>query len=402
MFDSLGPINDQLVDLKLIADKKPFFLYDLTKIQSKQLQIKSLMESVLGKPVSLSFSLKTQPNYKFVEAIRQSGISLDVSSLNELDYALAMGFENKKIFLGGVGLTDQAIEKGLITNIGGLHLNSIDLFNSTFSSAFSSIFNNAEILKKKTFSTTNLSIRFHPEYLKGSKIGETKERLIAEFKNRGILNGLHVYIGRESFEESLVTKLFQDIDDLQEAGIFKPDWTLFFGPGLPDLEQNPLPVFKIKTSAAKIKIEAGRSLASSCGYYGAPILSVKDFSAGKKTVIIDGGLQHFGSPWVTLRQGPIAMNGLFLDSSGRKKSNAMESVAIYGSLCLWHDCLHPNFQVPKDLRRGDWIIIPHMGSYGLTAGVPLFIGEVLPKEFYFDGHKITDVTHKKFGEMTEK
>ncbi len=390
MFEKLFSKENQLVDLNLISENRPFFIYDQEQLNLNLIQTKKIMESMLDRTVTMSFSLKTQPNHKIISQIRGSGVSIDASSLNELNYAFKLNFKAKDIFLGGVGLTDIAIQEALAKNIGGLHLNSIELYKS-------SIFN----LEKHSANTV-VSIRFHPDYLKGSKIGENKEAILNEFKGKKKLKGLHVYVGRESFEEPIVAQIFKDIDELETAGVFSSDWTLFFGPGLPDLKLNPINSFKIQTKATKIKIEVGRSVTSSCGYYGAPVLSVKRFSSEKRSVIIDGGLQHFGSPWVTLRQGPSTMSGIFFNSQGTRNSGPESAVAIYGGLCLWHDCLHPGFPMPNDIKRGDWVVVPHMGAYGLTAGVPLFIGEVLPNEFYFDGGSFLNVTHKKFGEMAEE
>lgn len=375
---------------KLISKNRPFFIYDGAKLTSNIDNVKHTMESILDTQVTLAFSMKTQPNYKIIESIRNRNLSLDVSSVDELNYALSLGFDPCKLFLGGIGLTDQSINLGLKTNIGGIHLNGIELFDQTMASR-----NSLKI-------TTKLSIRFHPEYLKGSKIGETKAALIKKFANSKILDGLHVYVGRESFEQSTVQPIFSDIEDLQRAGVFQDDWVLYFGPGLPDLDQSPPNMFKIKHNISQIKIEAGRSIVSSCGYYAAPVLSVKQFVPERKTVVIDGGLQHFGSPWVSLRQGPAQMQGSFCDKNGKLKRGKKEVAAIYGSLCLWHDCLHPSFSVPMDIKRGDWVLVPYMGAYGLTAGVPLFIGETLPLEFYFDGSQFLNVTHNGFGETADE
>ncbi len=247
MFDKLFSVNDQLVDLSLISESRPFLVYDQDQLNLNLIQTKKIMEDMLNTKVTMSFSLKTQPNYKVVSHIREKGISIDVSTLNELNYALDLKFNPKDVYLGGVGLTDKAIEKALDKNIGGLHLNSIELFKLSYS-------------KVEIFSaTTVLSVRFHPDYLKGSKIGENKETILNEFRGKKKLKGLHVYVGRESFEEPILAQLFKDIDDLELAGVFSSDWTLFFGPGLPDLKLNPIDSFKIQTKATRIKIEIGRS-----------------------------------------------------------------------------------------------------------------------------------------------
>ena len=172
MFEKLFSKDNQLVDLNLISENRPFFIYDQEQLNLNLIQTKKIMETMLGRSVTMSFSLKTQPNHKIISQIRGSGVSIDVSSLNELNYAFNLNFKAKDIFLGGVGLTDIAIQEALAKNIGGLHLNSIELYNSS-------------ILKlEKHSANTAVSVRFHPDYLKGSKIGENKEAILNEFKGK--------------------------------------------------------------------------------------------------------------------------------------------------------------------------------------------------------------------------
>jgi diaminopimelate decarboxylase len=173
MFDFLFTPQGNSVHTNLITDQKPFFIYNQKKIEENISAVKQFTESLFSKPVSLSFSLKTQPNYKILKCINAQNLSLDVSSLSELEYALELGFAAHKIFLGGVGITDQAIKKALEIGVSAIHLNSIEIFKV------------AKAQKQKSSSASALTIRFHPTYLRGNKIGETKEALIAQLKNSG-------------------------------------------------------------------------------------------------------------------------------------------------------------------------------------------------------------------------
>ena len=73
---------------------------------------------------------------------------------------------------------------------------------------------------------------------------------------------------------------------------------------------------------------------------------------------------------------------LYYFSNGKVQSiESKESASLYGSLCVSHDCLNPRMPMPKDLKRGDWLIFPDCGAYGVTASAPFFIGQSLPNEW---------------------
>lgn len=399
---------DQVVDqqvLEILAslamrESGPVFLYLESRLKSNIVIFREYFRELFGNKVEFSFSLKTQPNFRVVRFFIENNFFFDVSSLPELKYLLSLGVSGKRICLGGVGVTDRAILCALRNNIDAIHCDSKEAYQFSYSQR-------KAMLKTGSIAQqipTQLTIRWNLDEA-AQKVGwsdvEIQESSFSGFQ------GLHVYLGRESYSLPFLQTALARVENLfRDSGRFVTNPKLYLGPGVQDLE-----IFSELLKKAdcripfEIRVEAGRALCSSAGFYGAKVLSVKRGNQGQKIITIDGGLQHLGSPWISLAKGPLELHTYFFDAEGKALKGPQETGLIYGSLCLWHDCLHPRLQVPQSLKRGDWIFVPHMGAYGLTAGVPLFIGEKLPKEFYYgsesglgddESTKLQDVTHRRF------
>lgn len=148
----------------------------------------------------------------------------------------------------------------------------------------------------------------------------------------------------------------------------------------------------------------GRSLIASAGYYAVPVLSVKKTSSGRPTVIVDGGLNHLGSPAQAFHKGEANIPILVLKAGKNPLlAGPTEGMSVYGSLCLWHDCLVGHSKVASNIERGDWLVFSNCGSYGLSAAVPFFIGQPLPNEFLLTlDQKIENITASNFKPYHER
>lgn len=375
--------NQVIADAKFIINNfdQPFFVYYQCKLEENINSFKKYFDSLFAKSLEYSFSVKTQPNFKVIQFFKEKKLNFDVASYEELDYVLRLGVHPSKVSLGGVGVELKAIKRALEEHIQAIHCDSLEAL--TFA------------LTQQQSKQTKLTVRLNYKS-EQSKIGFFLDEVLA-LKNIK-LDGLHVYMGRESYELLELKKMLEIVENVfRNKNIFSEQPTLFLGPGMPILELSKVLDLNDRLSFPyQIKIESGRALCASAGYYSAQVLSVKPAYQQKKIITVDGGLQHLGSPWVSFKQGPLPIEPLYFNMNGEPIIEEGTEGLVYGSLCLWHDCLHPRITFPKNLKRDDWILVPFMGAYGLTAGVPLFIGEKLPKEFYNENGKLLDVTHSQF------
>lgn len=370
----------------ILASDQAFFVYSYERLEETVTALQDQLSKVLNCDFKISFSMKSQPNFKMVQSVKDFGLSLDVASYAELKYALGLGFSKNSIALGGCGLSDAAIQLAIEEQIAAVHCDSLESLKLA-----------QELKKRSTFEFPRITIRYQPSVLPMTKLGffsSEVDQIVSE-----PLQGLHVYLGRESFSMQIFKKTLDECSGLlSKKSLFSNNPTLFLGPGLPAHLEGLLSASDGEIDFKyPLHLEFGRTIAASAGYYGAKVLSVKNNSTDQKTIIIDGGLQHLGAPWVTLKAGPTRDRPLFYNTRGEElRSDHQSTAAVYGSLCLWQDCLHPRLPVPNNIQRGDWIIMPNLGAYGLTAGVPLFIKSSLPREFIHQSGVLKEVTHHNF------
>ncbi len=141
-------------------------------------------------------------------------------------------------------------------------------------------------------------------------------------------------------------------------------------------------------------IVLGCSWFETFGFYAARVLS----SSKKMGVVIDGGIQHFARPMYNAQQGLNRLRVLVLRERNVLSGHLpAQSRAVFGSLCIAKDCLHPRLELPPDLKRNDWLLIQAVGGNGPTSGYIFFIGESLPLEFTIDENgSLQSVTRENF------
>lgn len=106
-------------------------------------------------------------------------------------------------------------------------------------------------------------------------------------------------------------------------------------------------------------LEPGRALVDEAGYLIASVVSSKRLPATQqKAVVLDAGVNLLPtSYWYRLDVSPAEPRGVTL-----------ESVSLYGPLCMQIDCLRQNVSLPP-LRRGDLVVFKGIGAYNLSQSM---------------------------------
>jgi diaminopimelate decarboxylase len=382
---------------ELDREGRAFFSYDLDILATRTLEIRRSLGR-FSKKTRLSFSVKSNPHPEILKFLDKVLDGFDVSSDLELQLCQRLGISAAKVSLSGPGKTNLCLQRARQMEIEVLHLDSLEELEVALGLGFE-----------------NLSFRIHTPDIFSTKLGLTSADL-----SEGLLKlntkalGLHSYLGREAFSWErldLAAKTMQEWLS-QKAKYFVQEPQLYLGPGIPG---GWLPNSPPEGSASAqprdltVTFEVGRGLVAGCGYYAVPVLSRKALEKGGEALIVHGGLQHLGSPFVTLAQKVqnlqvrVVRDGVWLNSGfehdqdpAQENSAQSDEFLVAGSLCLGHDILHPRLRLPKTVRRGDWLVFPQAGAYGLSAGVPFFIGQDLPREFIVRDGVVTDQTMKDF------
>ncbi len=102
-------------------------------------------------------------------------------------------------------------------------------------------------------------------------------------------------------------------------------------------------------------LETGRALIDEAGYIAGTVLANKRLSTGRRSTIIDVGVNMlFTSFWYEHEILPA-----------QETSQQTEDTTIYGPLCMNIDVIRDAIQFPL-LQKGDNFVIPRIGAYNMT------------------------------------
>ena len=370
-----------LLDLpwdELDAKGNALFCYDLDSLPLRAQRLESFLRSFAPNS-SLSFSIKSNPHPRVLLQLSRYVNGFDASSELELQLCRSLGISGSRISISGPGKTDDCLNLAKAMQVGVLQVDSLN-----------------ELEFAKSIGISNLSFRIYTPDMFSAKLGLNSLDLavaLADLKTPAL--GLHTYLGREVFNWQKLTTVVENMSALfdQYPKSFSSEPQLFIGPGIPanwntDVLEHP----KTELPAT---FEIGRAIVAECGFYAAQVLSRKLLDRGGEALIVNGGLQHLGSPFVSLGQKQPDSPVRVIRSGSWLKEECTEFL-VAGSLCLGHDILRPRLDLPKNIQAGDWIVFPRAGAYGLSAGVTFFIGQDLPREFIFENNKFEDQTLKDF------
>jgi diaminopimelate decarboxylase len=371
------------------AEGRAVFIYDLPELKRRSLKVCELMQAS-SPGAQVSFSVKANPHPDVLRTLGHTMHGFDVSSELELALCRRLGIAGNRISLSGPGKTDECLRLAKDMGLAVVQIDSLD-----------------ELAVAQKIGLNRLSFRIHTPDIFSTKLGLGDEDLamaLSQLKVPAL--GLHLYMGREAFQWERLREAKRQMHhwftSYPQHFVNTPRY--YIGPGMPaswPLEGAHGTRSEISASPEPVSYEIGRGIVADCGFYAVPVLARKRLDRGGEVLIVHGGLQHLGSPFVSFGQkvsdmrARVVRDGKYLYAGATHKSDEQEFL-IAGSLCLAHDILHPRLELPRSVNRGDWIIFPRAGAYGLSAGVPFFIGQDLPKEVIFDGATFADATLSTF------
>lgn len=379
------------------AGDGPFFLYDERELHANVGRMRDAWKRVNSARFSVFYSVKANPNPHVLRALVPIVEGFDVSSLEELEMVVRLGVVPGRITVSGPAKNRAFLERAVQLRVHSIHVDSAEELRELRS------------LAPGTW-VPRLTLRVADPALPTAKLGFAGDALEAVLSGeRGTIAGLHMYLGRESFEAARVLGQLGALASLRarHAAAFTAGFELFVGPGLPSwtaLDPGLDPFLgKAKAFPFPVNVEAGRAIAGTAGAYGAEVLSVKEGPGARPCVIIAGGVHHLGSSLISPSFGT---KGLTCEAwrGGNPLNEATRPCSIYGSLCLANDIVHPHADLPAGLARGDWLLFRPCGAYGITAAASQFIGLPRPKELMIgmngalrDVSPLWEAYHRSFG-----
>lgn len=340
----------------------PLYVYDVEKITS---QFEKLKNAFNRENTKFFYACKALTNIHILNHIKQIGVNIDCSSINEVKLALHAGFEAKNILYtsNGIHFSELETAKYLGVNITIDSISNLQKFGATFGNSYP------------------VSIRVRPNILGGgnlnistghenSKFGIpiTKfDELIATINEYDLsVEGLHIHTGSDIEEIDIfiqgiqilftIVHHFSNLKFIDLGSGFK----VKYKEGdketdIEDLAQKIYATFDKNESVKNIEIwfEPGKFLVSECGYLLSKVNVIKD-NTEACFVGIDTGFNHLIRP-------------MFYDSYHTIKNisnpdGEIKQYAIVGNLCET-DTFAWNRDLPE-VKEGDYLCFLNAGAYG--------------------------------------
>jgi diaminopimelate decarboxylase len=356
----------------------PLFVISERTIRSTYQQAKRAFTTRYPK-VQFAWSYKTNYLNAVCNIFHQEGSWAEVVSSFEYEKAIANGVAGKKIIFNGPDKTDESLTKA-IQNDSLIHIDHLDeLYALT---------ELANKLKKrpKVAIRINMDTGVYPLWDRfgfNFENGQAWDALNKIMRSQKLdLVGLHTHVGTFMLSPQayaiaasklaelaigLQEKYNHEIKYLDLGGGFASRNTLK-GSYLPGNDINPsfddyaesittaLINANFKQNKLPILIlETGRALIDEAGYLLGTVIANKRLSTGKRTTILDVGVNLlFTSFWYDHKITPA-----------QPFTHYSEDTVIYGPLCMNIDVIRENIHLPL-LNKGDQVVIHSVGAYNMT------------------------------------
>ena len=356
----------------------PLFVISEQTIRKTYNQAKKAFTTRYPK-VQFAWSYKTNYLSAVCNVFHQEGSWAEVVSGFEYDKAILSGVDGNNIIFNGPDKTEKDLEKA-IKNGSLIHIDHLDELYS--------IIELADKLKKKpkVAIRVNMDTGIYPMWDRfgfNYENGQAWDALNKIMRNDKLeLLGLHCHIGTFMLTAQAYATAAHKLADLaigvkkkykhnikyiDMGGGFASKNTLK-GSYLPGSDVNPtFDDFAEAITSVLINsdfepdnlplliLETGRALIDDAGYLLGSVISNKRSSVGKRTTIIDIGVNIlFTSFWYDHKITPA-----------QPFTHYAEDTTLYGPLCMNIDVVRESISLPL-LNKGDHFVIFHVGAYNMT------------------------------------
>lgn len=365
----------------------PFYFYDLEVLRNT---LEVVKKESANSGYKVHYAVKANANPRILKIISSYGLGADCVSYNEIEAAIAAGFNPSDIVFAGVGKTDKDITAALQAGIYCFNCESIpeiEVMNQ---------------LAEKLHKTASIALRINPyidahthKYIttgiEESKFGiNTWEiddviRRLAGFKNIKLI-GIHFHIGSQITRMSVFKSLCARINELQiwfsSHNISLEIINVGGGLGIDyeNPEHNPefpdyfslLHEFIDLLPGQELHTEPGRSIVGQCGSLISKVLFIKNGS-NTQFAIIDAGMTDLIRP--ALYQAHHKIENL-------SSRGSIYRYDVVGPICESSDTFAKFIELPET-SRGNIIAIRSAGAYGEAMAMRYNLRD-LPKSVFSD------------------
>lgn len=370
----------------------PLYVYELSEIRERAAELMAALPA----HARVLYSLKANPLAPLVQEIRLAGSGAEVSSLGELDVAVAAGFDPADILYTGPAKSAVEIEAALV---GGARLFSVesDVEMSRVEQIGRDVGHPVEVLLRlqpATGPTSRLTMTG------GRQFGFEPDEAVAALRSvrdHVSVAGFHVYSGSQIGIVDDLAGAFdaavRAIDHVSGASGVVPrivdlgggfPWPYAVrgrGCALDGLCERLDRMLSGWAHGPDVVFETGRRVVASAGHLLTTVVDLKQRSDGTVVVVLDAGINVLGgmSGLGRVMRPRTAPENL----SRRGADPRLVTAEVVGPLCTPLDRLAARTEI-ADPRIGDVLSVPNVGAYGLTASLVAFLGRAAPQEIVLD------------------
>lgn len=357
---------DDLKELNLMQMQTPASLF-LKSTAAEYFQKAAALASELSAKdakVNNAYSIKTNPDERLIKLALESGFFAEAISLLEVKKAIDAGFKPEQIILNGPGKWWQRenLPEGAFYSI---FCDSIEELNRVI-----------EVIEKGGLKTQFLGVRLRAPNIQ-SRFGipldtpEVFQKLIEAIQKipRECKFGVHFHMASSSVGVGQWWHLFESmlrwcgsiealtgrvIEILDIGGGWFPE----------DLQKNSGEKFRkaievipeFLPNVRQIFSEPGKALAQPSMAVAMQILEIRNFGEDSREVVVDGSIAEL--PMYFCYPHRI----LYKNGSGWKTLNRGKT-QLLGRLCMEHDVLASNVELPETAQVGDILVFCDAGAY---------------------------------------
>ena len=356
--------------------KTPLYIFNIDELVKRTRYLKDTFKC------GLVYAVKANT---FISKEIESDVErFEICSNGEFEICNKLGIDHGKMVISGVYKDYDSIEN-MISNydIGKYTIESLNQFK----------------LLEELSSKYNKEIHVLIRLTSNNQFGVSEEdfKYILKYKKNIIVDGVEYFSGTQ---KTSLKKINKEIDHLcefiksveEEFNIQLNE--IEYGPGFSiqyfqneefDEESYFKEINEVidKLRHKKLYLEAGRSIAASCGTYLTKVVDMKNNKNGNH-VILDGGINHL------VYYGQTMAMRLPYFEVFPKKEVKKEIYTLYGSLCTVNDVIIKSVET-QELEIGDLFIFKNVGAYSSTEGISLFLSRELPGILLYKDNKFKQV-----------
>lgn len=355
----------------------PFYYYDIDLFNRTA---DAAAAAVAETGIQIHYSVKANSDRRLLEILSAKGFGADCVSGDEVEFAVACGFEPEDIMFAGVGKTDKEIFQGLQMGIGCFTVESLE--------EIAIIGEYAGRLGRHV----NVSLRINPNidphthqfittglYEDKFGISDTSfDAALETMKQHPFIGffGLQFHIGSQILEVEEVfaqvcRKANQIVSLFESKGLKVPNIDLGGGLGIDydDPDGHPVPDFSLwfrtidkylmHRPDQRLHVEPGRAMVAQCGSLITRVLYVKK-GENRRFLMVDAGMNDLIRPALYGAYHKIENLTAAYDT-GKKRDGRVYDVV--GPVCETADTFGTQRVLVKSFR-GDLIAVRSTGAYG--------------------------------------